>query len=646
MKPATNTAERSVANIRALLIDVINKAKSGHPGMALDAAPILYALYHDHLVADPGHPDYFNRDRFILSAGHTSALLYSVLHTAGYALSMDDLKSFRQLGSKTPGHPEVGVTPGVDATSGPLGQGIAQAVGVALAENMVRSSYPEGEKLCNHHTYCLCGDGCLMEGVAQEAISLAGRLRLNKLVLIYDANLATLDGPTSDSFDENVKLRFLACNWNVLEVEDGNDIKAVSKAIGKAKGSKDYPTLIIVHTKIGYGTVKEGDHSCHGAPLGKEDGDKAKSFYGIDAPEFTVEPEVYSDFSASFGKRGVEAYEAYEAGLKEYEQAHPEAYATFQASLKKDAAGLVPESLPLEGAKSTRVVSGEILKILHQSIPYLAGGSADVAGSTMTNIPGEHPYDEYHRTSRDLHFGIREFAMAAAVNGMNLHGGILPYCAAFLVFADYLKPALRMASLEKNPSLFIFTHDSIAVGEDGPTHQPIDQLPMLRSIPGLRVYRPADVKETLGAYKSALAYHSGPSALILSRQNLPQLEATSIEGVEQGIYQVYGDKKAKLAILATGSEVSLAIEAAKLMKTPVAVYSLPCLELIQDIDKAVTLPYEKRVSLEMGSTFGWGDYAKYHIGIDTFGASGKDKDVMAHFGFTPEAVARRLEAIL
>ena len=637
----------SIAQIRALLIDAINQAKSGHPGMALDAAPIMYALYHDHLKADPAHPDYFDRDRFVLSAGHTSALLYSILHCAGYGISMDDMKSFRQLGSKTPGHPEVGVTPGVDATSGPLGQGIAQAIGFALAENIVRNSYPQGERLCNHYTYCLCGDGCLMEGVSQEAISLAGRLRLNKLVLIYDANLATLDGPTTDSFDENVKLRFLASNWNVLEVEDGNDVKAISKAIGKAKGSKTYPTLIIVHTKIGYGTAKEGDHSCHGSPLGKELGDQAKAFYGVDLPEFTVTKEVYDDFKQSFGARGAQAYEDYQQALKEYATVHPAEYEAFEKALKGEAADLVPSSLTLEGAKSTRAVSGEILKALHQRVPYIVGGSADVAGSTMTNIPGEHPYDEEHRTSRDLHFGIREFAMAAAVNGMNLHGGLLPYCAAFLVFADYLKPALRMAALEEIPSLFIFTHDSIAVGEDGPTHQPIDQLPMLRSIPGLRVYRPADVKETLGAYKSALSYRNGPSALILSRQNLPQLEPTSLEGVAQGAYLVHGDpRKAKLAVLASGSEVSLAIEAAKAMKQPVAVYSLPCLELVQDIDQVVALPYEKRVSVEMGSTFGWAKYAKHNIGIDRFGASGKDKDVLAAYGFTADALKEKLEALL
>ena len=647
-KLALVNANKSVANIRGLVIDMINKAKSGHPGMALDAAPILYALYHDHLKADPAHPDWFDRDRFVLSSGHNSALLYSLLHVSGYDVTMDDLKAFRQLGSRTPGHPEVGVTAGVDASSGPLGMGLAQAVGLALAENSIRSSYEDGAKLCNHYTYCLCGDGCLMEGVSQEAISLAGHLRLNKLILIYDENGATLDGPTSDSFDENVKLRFLASNWDVIDVQDGNNVGAISAAIGKAKKSRTFPTLIIVHTKIGYGSPKEGSNKCHGSPLGKEDGDKTKEFYGLSLEEFHVEDAVYEDFKQSLAKRGAKAYEESRQAYNQYQVLHPEAYANFEKALKRDISGALPESIDFgEKERHTRGISGEMLKALHESIPFIIGGAADVASSTMTNIPGLEPYSKNNRASHDIHFGIREFAMAACANGIALHGGLIPYCSTFFVFSDYLKPAIRMAAIEQIPVLYVFSHDSIAVGEDGPTHQPIEQLAMLRSIPGVRVYRPADGKETLGVYRSALSYDKGPSCLVFSRQNLPQLEGTDPAKVEEGAYLVYGNPKtAKQAILATGSEVSLAIEAAKLSKG-VIVYSVPCLELLEgkDLDKVFALPYEQRVSLEMESTFGWAKYAKYQIGIDSFGASGKAGDVQKQFGFTPEEIAKKLGGI-
>ena len=649
-KDAKQQAETSIANLRGLIIDATNNAKSGHPGMALDAAPALYALYHDHLMGDPRNPHWYNRDRFVLSSGHNSALLYSMLHICGYPLGMDDMKKFRQYRSLTPGHPEVVFTPGVDATSGPLGQGIAQAVGFAIAEDIVRNSYPDGEMLCNHRTYCFCGDGCLMEGVAQEAISLAGHLRLNKLILIYDENGVTLDGPTADSFDENVKLRFMACNWDVIEVEDGNDYAAVSKAIGKAKKSVAFPTLIIIHTKIGYGTEKEGSSSCHGSPLGKEIGDKAKANYGLSSEEFHIDQSVYDDMAASFASRGGAAYEDTQRLWKEYEILHPEAYATFRKACLRDVGGAIPESMDF-GDKdiSTRAASGKILNLLTKNIPFMVGGSADVASSVMTKLEGVPQYGKDCHTSHDIHFGIREFGMASCMNAMSLHGGLIPYCGSFMVFVDYFKAAIRMGAIEKTPSLYLLSHDSIAVGEDGPTHQPIEQLAMLRSIPSVRIYRPADAKETLGAYRSALAFHQGPSILILSRQNLPQLEQTEPSKVEEGAYLIHGDpKKAKLAILASGSEVSLALEAAKLLKKEVAIYSVPCLELLQgkDLDKVFALPYEKRVSLEMATTFGWAKYAKHNIGIDEFGASAPAKDVIKAYGFTPEAIAEKLGGLL
>ena len=486
--------ELSISALRALCIDMINKANSGHPGMALDAAPIMYALYHDHLVADPLHPDWINRDRFVLSAGHASSLLYSTLHLAGYNVTMDDLKSFRQLGSRAAGHPEVGFLPGIDATSGPLGQGISQAVGMAIAEKAMSSQYEEGEKLIDHHTYCLCGDGCLEEGISQEAISLAGHYRLNKLILIYDENGATLDGPTSDSLTDNIKMRFLSSDWDVLEVKDGLNTEKISEAIDKAKESKTYPTLIIVHTTIGYGSAKQGSHKVHGEPLGEEDGAHAKEQYGYNYGPFEVPEEVYDDFKNTFLLRGKQAYANYQQGLKEYANFHERDYKRFNDAINRNLADYIPEMPSFGEAEATRNSSGKILSALALKMPFTMGGSADVAGSTKTNIKGIDIFTDTTPSGRDLHFGIREFAMAGVCNGLALHKGIVPYCSCFLIFSDYMKPAIRMAALEHLPVMYLFTHDSIAVGEDGPTHEPIEQLPSLRATPNLDTIRPADAK--------------------------------------------------------------------------------------------------------------------------------------------------------
>jgi len=646
--------QTSISALRSLVIDMTNAAHSGHPGMALDVAPAVHALFHDHVIANPDEPKWINRDRFVLSSGHVSALLYANLHLCGYDVKMEDIKAFRKLGSRTPGHPEFGETAGVDATSGPLGQGIAQAVGMALAEKHIRARYPHSSGVFGHYTYCLCGDGCLQEGISQEAISLAGHHHLSKLILIYDANGATLDGPTSDSLSENIELRFLASEWNVLIVHDGNDYEALTKAIGKAKKSLD-PTVIIVESIIGYGSKKAGSHKTHGEPLGEEDGAYAKSVYGYDLPAFTVPEAVYESYRNAFGLRGKQAYDAYLKAVEEYRASYPEEAKAFFDAFEgtSDVVPAYPE-FEIGKVEATRSSSGKCLKALHDVLPFTFGGSADVAGSTKTGISGEPMFDFDHPEGRDMHWGIREFAMASCCNGMALHGGVLPYGACFLVFADYLKPALRLSALQKLKTFFLFTHDSIAVGEDGPTHQPIEQLAMLRSIPGMEVFRPADAHEVIAAYETIRLKKEGPTSLILTRQNVPTLEETDVEGAKKGGYLVFNPKGAKHLILATGSEVSSALAIAKALTEegkPIAVASLPSISrfLSQDpvyIDSVLFVPYEKRISIEMASTFGWGGLAKNNIGIDTFGASGKDVDVIASFGFDVASLRAKVEEIL
>ncbi len=645
-----NIDKLSVSAIRALVIDTINKANSGHPGMALDAAPMMYALYRDHLIADPSDPKWVNRDRLVYSAGHPSALIYSLLHLSGYNVSMEDMKSFRQLGSKTPGHPEVTLTEGIDATAGPLGQGISQAVGMAIAEKAVAAQYPNGREIMDHYTYCLCGDGCLEEGISQEAISLAGHLKLNKLILLYDENGATLDGPTSNSLTESVKLRFLAEEWNVLEVADGNDVDAISKTIAEAKKSTIFPTLIIVHTVIGYGSSKQGSSATHGAPLGKEDGAHAKEVYGYSYPEFTVPEEVYAHFKETFASRGKKAHEDYDKRFASYKASNPDSAELFLNAMNRNVEPYLPKEGFEDKTEASRASSGRLLQAYASSIPFTFGGSADVAGSVKTAIKGAVDFSPSHPEGRNVNWGIREFGMAGAMNGILLHGGLLPYAGCFLIFADYMKPALRMAAMEEIPAIYLFSHDSLAVGEDGTTHQPIEQLTMLRSIPNFKVYRPADSHETMLSYKEAFSSKKTPSALILTRQNLPLLPVHEEDGVSKGAYYVRKYDASVALIIATGSEVSLALDAAALLESDgilVDVVSMPCLENFEeqseDYKKEILrLPYERRFSLEMGSTLGWGRYAKHNIGVDTFGKSGKASDVLADFSFTSQSVAKKI----
>ena len=651
--------ELSVATIRALCIDTINKANSGHPGMALGSAPILYTLFTRHLVANPKEPEWFNRDRFVLSAGHASALLYAMLHLSGYELSLDDLKQFRQLGSLTPGHPEYRWTKGVDATSGPLGQGIAQAVGMAMAEESVRANYTDGEKIMNHYTYALCGDGCLQEGISQEAISLAGHQKLNKLILFYDANQVTLDGALDLSFSEQVKARFIASEWNVLEVADGNDIEAIDKAIVEAKKSKDKPTMIMVHTVIGFGSAKQGTSKVHGSPLGAEDGKHAKvDVYGFDHPDFYIPEEVKKQFEDTFVARGQKAFEEYKKAFEAYRQKHAAEADRFEGLINLDVDKYLSNVLPefVEGsATSTRVASGKALNAFMLKLPNLIGGSADVAGSVMTKLDGGVDFSPSHREGHNVNWGIREFAMASAQNGMLLHGGLRTYVGCFAVFADYMKAAIRMAALSHLPAIYLFSHDSIAVGEDGPTHQPIEQLAMLRSIPNMNVLRPCDERETYAAWAEALRSKKTPTALILSRQNLPLLPNSSAEGLAKGAYVISKEeKKAQVEIIATGSEVSLAIQAQGLLKeagVDARVISMPSWELFEKQDgeykkSILSLPWEKRISVEMLSTFGWDRYARHHMGMDSFGASAPAKDVINKFEFTAARLAEMCKEIV
>ena len=649
----------SVATIRSLCIDIVNKANSGHPGMALGSSPILYTLFTRHLVTNPKEPEWINRDRFVLSAGHASDLLYAMLHLSGFELSLDDLKQFRQIDSLTPGHPEYKWTKGVDASSGPLGQGIAQAVGMAMAEQAVAANYEDGDLLVNHYTYVLCGDGCLQEGLSQEAISLAGHQKLNKLILLYDANQVTLDGGLELSFSEDVKARFRASEWNVLEVMDGNDVDAIDKAITEAKKSKDKPTLVMIHTIIGYGSAKQGTSKVHGSPLGVEDGKHAKvDVYGFDHEDFFVPDEVRAHFAETIGARGEAAYNKYQEQFKKYQEKHPAEANRFLALANGDVSKYLVKEMPdfvAGSSTSTRVASGKALNDYMLSIPMLIGGSADVAGSVMTKLNGGVDFMPEHREGHNVNWGIREFAMACAQNGMLLHGGLRTYVGCFCVFSDYMKPAIRMAALSHLPAIYLFSHDSIAVGEDGPTHQPIEQLAMLRSIPNVRVIRPADERETYAAWKEALKSLETPTALILSRQNLPLLENSSEEGVARGAYVVSKEnKKADLVLIATGSEVSLAIEAQKKLLEKgidVRVVSMPSWELFESQDEkyqeeVLLLPRKKRVSVEMLSTFGWDKWAKYHMGIDTFGASAPAKDVFKKFNFTSDRLVEICEGAL
>ncbi|SMF74037.1 transketolase [Paenibacillus uliginis N3/975] len=661
----------SIATIRTLAIDAIEKAKSGHPGMPMGSAPMGYQLFAKTMNHNPDQPTWINRDRFVLSAGHGSMLLYSLLHLSGYDLSIEDLKQFRQWGSKTPGHPEFGHTAGVDATTGPLGQGIAMAVGMAMAEAHMGTVYNKDNfKVVDHFTYGICGDGDLMEGVSAEAASMAGHLKLGKLIMLYDSNDISLDGELNLAFSENVAQRFEAYGWQVLRVEDGNDLPAIEKAIAEGQADLNRPTLIEVKTVIGYGSPnkqgKGGHGGTHGSPLGTEEAKLTKEFYKwVYEEDFYVPEEVREHFGL-VKERGIASFKAWEEQFEKYKAAYPELAAQFEQAVSGELAEGWDKDLPNytteDKAVSTRIASGKALNGLIEGVPNLLGGSADLESSTMTHLNGLASFTANSYEGRNVYYGVREFAMAAAMNGVALHGGLKIFGGTFFVFTDYLRPAVRLAAIMKLPVTYVLTHDSIAVGEDGPTHEPIEQLASLRIIPGLTVIRPADANETSAAWAYAAENQDRPVALVLTRQNLPILDATADnarEGIKRGAYVVADAKegKAQAQIIATGSEVQLAVKAQEALAEEgiqVRVISMPSWDLFDQQDQAykdsVLLPDVKaRLAVEMAHPFGWERYVGDKgaiLGISTFGASAPGDRVISEYGFTVENVVSRVKSLL
>lgn len=659
----------SVTTIRTLAIDAIEKAKSGHPGMPMGAAPMGYQLFAKTMKHNPERPDWIDRDRFVLSAGHGSMLLYALLHLSGYDLPIEELQNFRQWGSLTPGHPEFGHTAGVDATTGPLGQGIAMAVGMAMAEAQLGATYNrDGYDLINHYTYSICGDGDLMEGVSSEAASMAGHMKLGKLIVLYDSNDISLDGDLNLSFSENVAKRFEGYNWQVLRVEDGNDLDALAKAIEAAQADSDKPTLIEVKTMIGYGSPnkggKGGSAGPHGSPLGLDEAKLTKSFYEWPHEDFFVPEEVRAHFD-SVKQAGVMASEAWDALYAKYKAAHPELAAQFETAVARklpegwdaDLPAYTPEDKPL----STRVASGNALNGLAGRVPHLMGGSADLESSTMTHLKGLPLYKAGQYEGRNIYYGVREFGMAAAMNGMMLHGGVKIYGGTFFVFTDYLRPAVRLASIMKLPVVYVLTHDSIAVGEDGPTHEPIEQLASIRVIPGLTVIRPADGNETSAAWAYAMENNDNPVALVLTRQNLPQLEGTGSarEQLSKGAYVISEaqDGNPQGILIATGSEVQLAVASQKALAEQgihVRVVSMPSWDLFDKQEqgyKDSVLPksIKARLAIEMAHPFGWERYVGDSgavLGISTFGASAPGDRIIKEYGFTVDNVVSQFKKLV
>ncbi len=654
-------SQQSVNAIKVLGVDAINKAKSGHPGVVMGAAPMAYSLFAKHLRVNPKKTDWINRDRFVLSAGHGSMLLYSLLHLSGFEdVSLEEVKNFRQWGSKTPGHPEFGHTKGVDATTGPLGQGISTAVGMALAERYLAAKYnKEGYELFDHYTYVICGDGDIMEGVASEAASFAAVQKLNKLVVLYDSNDICLDGETRDAFSENVRNRYEAYGWNTILVEDGADVEAVNVAIEKAKQS-DKPTLIEVKTIIGAGSPnKQGTNGVHGAPLGEEETALFRKEIGWNYEPFEIPEEVYADFKVNVADRGETANNEWEKLYNEYKEKFPELAAELEEVLsREDIKHLSKESFSFKNvgeAQATRNSSQDAINSIAKVLPTFFGGSADLSHSNMTFIKGEGLQDDAHRTERNIQFGVREFAMATVLNGMMLHGGVRVFGGTFFVFSDYLKAALRLSALQNLPVTYVFTHDSIAVGEDGPTHEPIEHFASLRTIPNTYVFRPADATETQAAWYLAQNVNDKPTSIVLTRQNLPVLENSSFEKVAKGAYVVYETSSDFDTILiATGSEVALAISVAQELEREgmkVRVVSMPSIELFEEQTseyKEALLPrsIRRRVSLEMGNTALWYKYVGLDglaIGIDKFGASAPANKVIEEYGFSVEKVVARIK---
>ena len=654
-------SQKSVNAIKVLGVDAINKAKSGHPGVVMGAAPMAYSLFTKHLRVNPKKTDWINRDRFVLSAGHGSMLLYSLLHLSGFEdVSLEEVKNFRQWGSKTPGHPEFGHTKGIDATTGPLGQGISTAVGMALAERYLAAKYnKEGYDLFDHYTYVICGDGDIMEGVASEASSFAAVQKLNKLVVLYDSNDICLDGETKDAFSENVRARYEAYGWNTILVEDGANVDVVSAAIEQAKKS-DKPTLIEVKTIIGAGSPnRQGTNGVHGAPLGDEETALFRKEIGWENEPFDIPADVYADFKVNVAERGENEYAKWEKLYADYKVKFPELAKELEEALtREDIKHLSKESFSFKNvgeAQATRNSSQDAINSVAAVLPTFFGGSADLSHSNMTFIKGDGLQDDEHRTERNVQFGVREFAMATVLNGLTLHGGVRVFGGTFFVFSDYLKAALRLSALQNLPVTYVFTHDSIAVGEDGPTHEPIEHLASLRTIPNTYVFRPADATEAQAAWYLSQKTNDKPTSIVLTRQNLPILENSSFEKVAKGAYVVYETAEDFDTILiATGSEVALAIDVARELEkdgSKVRVVSMPSVELFEEQSKEykeelLPLNVRRRVSLEMGNSALWYKYVGLDglaIGIDKFGASAPANKVIEEYGFTVVAVVEKIK---
>lgn len=658
---STNFDRLTVNTIRTLVADAVQKANSGHPGLAIGAAPMALSVFKQ-MRHNSANPSWRGRDRFVLSAGHASMLEYSLLHLFGYDVSIDDIKNFRQLGSKTAGHPEYGNIAGIEATTGPLGQGFAMAVGMAMAEKHLASVFNRDEfRVYDNNTYVLMGDGCMMEGVASEAASLAGTLELGKLIALYDSNRITIEGSTDITFCEDVRKRFESYGWQVISVDDGENMTLIADALESAKNENKKPSLIIVRTNIAQGTPKQGSASSHGSPLGEENISEWKKSIGWDYEPFTVPAEVY-DYLADFAANNRERENAYNSMIAEYERRYPELYAEL---LRWNSAEL-PEELynddsifEFENKKTaTRSCSGTVLNRLVKYFPSMFGGSADLAPSNNTELKGFEFFGRETPQGKNIHFGVREFAMAAICNGISLYGGLMPFCATFLVFSDYLKPAVRLSALMKQRVLYIMTHDSIGVGEDGPTHQPIEQLDMFRAEPNTYVFRPADGRETAAAYLSALRL-AAPSVIALSRQNLPQLDGSGKSAMKGGyvIGHEYAEKNLDAILIASGSEVETALEAKKLLEAEgknVRVVSMPCMELFFEQDEAyreTVLPKAVRSRVAVEALGGMSMYKLVGldgeiVSMEGFGASAPGDVLFKHFGFTAANVAAKVESVI
>lgn len=655
-------SQLSINAIKVLGVDAINKSKSGHPGIVMGAAPMAYTLFNQHINVNPKDPNWINRDRFVLSAGHGSMLQYALLHLAGYEdVSMEEIKNFRQWASKTPGHPEFGHTKGVDATTGPLGQGISTAVGMALAERYLAAKYnKESYNLFDHYTYVICGDGDIMEGVSAETASFAGLQKLEKLIVLYDSNDICLDGETKDAFSENVRKRYESYGWNTIFVKEGHNIDKISAAIEEAKRS-DKPTLIEIKTIIGDGSPnKAGSNGVHGAPLGEEETKLFKQSISWEYDPFKIPTEVYEDFKSGLVSRGEKAYKSWSELFESYAKEYPVEFKELEAVLSRiDINSLTEESFDFKDAgeeQATRNSSQDALNSIAKVLPTFFGGSADLSHSNMTFIKGDSLQDSNNRTERNIQFGVREFGMAAILNGMALHKGVRVFGGTFFVFSDYLKAGLRLSALQNLPVTYVFTHDSIAVGEDGPTHEPIEHLSALRTIPNSYTFRPADATETQAAWYLSQKINDKPSSIVLTRQNLPVLKNSSFENVARGAYVVHETSEDFDTILiATGSEVSLAINVAKELEkdeVKLRVVSMPSIELFDEQSleyKELILPnlVRRRVAIEMGSTALWYKYVGLDglvIGIDTFGASAPASKVIDEFGFTVDKVVAKIKS--